>query len=135
MKEQRALLIHARVVAGHTLRTIGAEMGVDASTVLAWATFSPQMAQHYARARDTLTDIHEAELLDVARGEGKYAEMEPAARKILVDTLKWDLAHRRPKVFGDRVEQVHSGAVATLTPADVTPEVRDLILRHVMKDI
>lgn len=134
IREQRAILIHARVAEGETLRQIAKDMGCSAGTVLSWATFSPQMAEQYARARDTLTDIHEAELLDVARGVSQPG-LDPQSRRILVDTLKWDLAHRRPKVFGDRVEQVHSGAVATVAAADITPEVREFILRNVMKDI
>lgn len=135
LREQQALQIHARVAEGETLRQIAKSLGVAVSTVLRMATFSPAMAEQYARARDAVTESHEAELLEAARGQGEYAKMDPQSRRLLVDTLKWDLAHRRPKVYGDRVEQVHSGAVATLAPADVTPEVRDLILRHVMKDI
>jgi hypothetical protein len=41
---------------------------------------------------------------------GKY---DPSTARVLIDTLKWKAAKYYPKMYGDKVQQEHSGEVTT----------------------
>jgi hypothetical protein len=43
-------------------------------------------------------------------------------KRLQIDTAKWVLARRRPTVYGDRVEQHHSGAVGLSINIDLGGE-------------
>lgn len=60
------------------------------------------MAEMYMRARESSAEILENEALRVARSLNPVPRMFD--QRLLVDTLKWAAAKRRPKVYSDRLE-------------------------------
>jgi len=80
----------------------------------------------YARARDAQADRHFDEMADLER-ECKVGSLDPQAFRALLDSRKWRLARMRPKVYGDRNEVEHSGAVQMGLEVDLGPAVAGLL--------
>ncbi len=51
--------------------------------------------------------------IDLIMDEIKAGDIEAPAGRILIDTLKWKAAKYYPKMFGDKIQQEHSGEVTT----------------------
>ena len=60
----------------------------------------------YARAREEAADALADEALEVARGS---VPERAASDRLLVDTLKWTAAKRRPREYGDKVDLTNNG--------------------------
>lgn len=60
----------------------------------------PSLADDYAQARARGYAARADDLLDKASDES----IEPASRRIIVDTMKWELSKMLPKVYGDKLE-------------------------------
>lgn len=43
----------------------------------------------------------------------KAKEIDPASANVLIQTLKWKASKYYPKMFGDKIQQEHSGEVTT----------------------
>jgi hypothetical protein len=79
--------------------------GVGTRTFLAWST-EDGLQQVYVRAREAAADALADEALQVARG----AKNETAqADRLLVDTLKWTAAKRRPRYYSDKMDLTSDG--------------------------
>lgn len=97
-----------QVMAAVCLRIEGGELideaahaeGIDRVTVWRWAREDDTFGNMYARAREASAESLEMMALRACAGAERH---EPGAR-LLVDTLKWAAAKRRPKVYGDRLD-------------------------------
>ncbi len=105
-----------RLALGQALTTICADDAMPPyGTVLRWRTEREDFREMYARARedqaDTLVDeILEAVRADTDRDEfGRVDGGAVQAKRLMVDALKWRASHLKPKVYGDKVQQEHSG--------------------------
>jgi transposase-like protein len=106
---------------GASLRKAAAEIGVSAPTVLRWCEENPAFAEQYASARargyqllaDEIIEISDDASGDVVETEqGPRVDAERVARsKLRVDSRKWMLAKMLPKVYGDKLDLNHGGAV------------------------
>lgn len=106
---------------GESLRRAAKACGVDPSTVLRWKDAYPEFAQQYARSRGVGYELLADELLEISddsAGDYEDTERGPVAKpevvaraRLRVDTRKWMLAKMLPKVYGERVDLNHSGAV------------------------
>lgn len=129
-----------RIALGHSLREICRTDGMPAHpTVIAWARGNhPPVADfpdRYARARDIGLEIMADELIEIADDgtndwverrkqdgttETSFDQEHVQRSRVRVDTRKWLLSKRLPKVYGDRM--VHAGDPdAPLIPPDTRP--------------
>lgn len=90
---------------GETIRQIADDVGVSVGTVLNWVSM-PEHVERYARARDTASDIFEAEIIEAALASSPETA---SADKVKIDALKWVAARRSPKKYGDRVQAEVTG--------------------------
>ena len=65
----------------------------------------PALADEYAAARAMGYAARADELLDTASDE----RIEPASRRIIVDTMKWELSKMLPKLYGDKIDHTLAG--------------------------
>jgi len=97
-----------RIANGETLRAICDEDGMPArKNVIAWLSLYPEFRNQYARAREDQADSLAEEIIVKARN----ATSEDAqAVRVQVDALKWAAGKLKPKVYGEKVTQEHTGA-------------------------
>lgn len=53
----------------------------------------------------------------------KSGEIEPSTANVLIQTIKWRMAKWYPKMFGDKLQQEHSGEIKT-TPTELKVIIR-----------
>ena len=119
---QKAERICELITEGHTLRQISAQEGIDKSTILRWLRQQPEFRQAYSQAYELWAEMMASDLVDIASdGSNDFMDRETAAGRVervvdhehvtrsrlRVDTIKWLMAHRLPKKYGDLVR--HTG--------------------------
>lgn len=109
-REARAAAVVAAVLSGKSLRTAAIECGVPSATFLRWCSEDADLADQYARARDSMIDAMADDLMAIADKEpglnqfGSVDTGDVAHRKLQVDTRKWLLSKLAPKRYGERLE-------------------------------
>jgi hypothetical protein len=105
------------------------------STVFRWLGDDRYLAfrEQYARAREAQADAIFDEMLDIAddgtndwmerkREDGTIDEIvnhEHISRsKLRIESRKWMAAKLRPKVYGDKLDVAHTGAVAIVVSSE-----------------
>jgi len=73
---------------------------------------------------DFLKDIteeteSEIEEIDHVYDMLKAGELEPSVANVLIQTKKWTASKFYPKMFGDKVQQEHSGEIKGNTPPSI----------------
>jgi hypothetical protein len=96
---------------GLSLRKACAKAEVDPPRVLKLAASDDDFGQHYARARQLGWSL----LADDIEGVAEDMQIPADHKRIMVDTRKWMLSKMLPKVYGDRLDLIHSGKVTTGT--------------------
>ena len=116
-----------RIADGESLRAIcSAEEYPNKATVFRWLNKNIEFSDQYARAREAQADSLADELLDIAddgsndwmqrhndKGEaiGWQINGEHIQRsRVRVDTRKWVASKLKPKKYGDKVTNEHTGA-------------------------
>ena len=114
-----------RIADGESLRSICASDDMPAkSTVFKWLTQQKGFADQYAHAREAQADTLFDEMLDIAddarndwmerNGKddaGWEANGEHIQRsKLRLEDRKWMAGKLRPKKYGDKITQAHTGA-------------------------
>ena len=89
-------------------------LGIPYATVHNWAYLHPDFKEKYARAREIGDDIEFERLTELAMQEPPKAGkgMDTAWvnwKRLQIDTAKWMLARKRPKKYGEKVQQEISG--------------------------
>lgn len=116
-----------RVAEGASLRTACAEIGAKVPTFLLWCSKDKELAEQYARARETGTDAEFEDLDELQSQEpptdanGKVDQGWVAWRRLQVDTKKWALSKKAPKKYGDKLDidaKVAASVVIQATPQD-----------------
>ncbi len=85
------------------------------TTIWLWTRQIPEFLEQYHRAREEQADALAEEMVDVVRSDPVCTEMGNvdtglvAHNRLLIDTLKWRAARLKPKVYGDKVQNEHSG--------------------------
>lgn len=77
-----------------------------------WKREHNELFDLYTRSIQDKADSVDAQMDEIWEGcrLGKY---DPSTARILIDTLKWKAAKYYPKMYGDKVQQEHSGEVTT----------------------
>lgn len=133
-------LICERLANGESLRSICEDDGLPTkTTVFRWLKANEEFRDQYARAREAQADALFDDILDIAdnarndwmerRGEddaGWIANGENIRRSQLrIDARKWMAGKMRPKVYGDRILNEHTGKDGgPIETSDVTPAKR-----------
>lgn len=121
------------IAEGKTLREIAATDGMPAmSTIMSWLDGrQPAFTEQYARAREAQADKMAEDILTIADEEctmvrsDKHGSKDEdgagntevlfdatavARNRLRVDARKWLASKMAPKKYGDKVENVHTGA-------------------------
>jgi hypothetical protein len=129
--EQRAIVLE-RLEAGESLRKASQDAGVKSHVrVLDQCAADATFADQYARARAVGYEVLADELIEIADSRSprrvvksngdEIDEEDPAAvqrARLQVDTRKWMLSKMLPKVYGERLNVEHSGAVQNALSTD-----------------
>lgn len=94
--------------------------GVPKGTVQGWIAADAAMASQYALAREALLEHWAEEVVTVAdddpaqvvdqNGIARYDSAAVQHQRLRVDSRKWLLSKLKPKEYGDKVTQEHTGA-------------------------
>lgn len=121
--DQRRILLYVAAELAHSDRSLrsicrDAQVGVSPQTIIRWCDTHPELAEHYARAKEQQADYLAEQILEIAddssqdyktiERDGEMIEVvdhEHIQRsKLRVDTRKWIAAHLRPKRWGEKLE-------------------------------
>lgn len=108
--QETADLICAQLAEGKSLRSICSQPGMPShSAFLVWVRERPELAHHYARAREIGDEI-EFERLEELIDEpppndanGKTDAAWVTWQRNRIDVRKWSLAKKQPKKYGDKL--------------------------------
>lgn len=124
--QELADLICQELAEGKSLRAICAKDGMPVpATILNWAEAHPAFGEQYARARELGYQLLADEIVDIADTPvyGVETKVKPDGtrettegdmlghRRLQVDTRKWMLSKMLPKIYGDKLDLNHSGAI------------------------
>ncbi len=115
--DELAELICERIADGESLRAICEDDNMPSRRcVLYWLESNETFCAKYARAREAQADVMDDKILTVA---DKCTPEDAAAARVKIDAYKWRASKLAPKVYGDKQQVEHSGAVAfNATKAD-----------------
>ena len=104
-----------RLADGESLRSIcaGSEMPAKV-TVFKWLKNNEDFANQYARAREAQGDSLFDDVLTIAD-----TEEDAQKARVRIDARKWMAGKLRPKVYGDKVMNEHSGPDGAAIPHKV----------------
>lgn len=90
---------------GKSLRTIckGDDMP-SCGTVFRWLAERESFQEQYTRARETQADAIADEIIQIADDAS-----DPAKARVQIDARKWYAGKVKPKKYGDKVQNEHSG--------------------------
>jgi len=116
---EAAKQIVERVANGESLRQIIKTEGMPARFVIYdWLAKNKEFADQYARAREDQADTYADEIAAIADDP----EIPSDQKRIMVDARKWIACKLKPRKYGDRVTQEHTGADGGPIQAKVTLE-------------
>lgn len=88
-----------------SLQAILREEGMPSSAqVYVWLKENPSFAENYARARESQADV-DADSVALIRQKMLDGDYTPEQARVAIDSLKWSAGKRKPKVYGDRIQQ------------------------------
>ena len=102
-KQTRADAVVGFIHGGMSLRRAAEAAGVPTSTFLRWCSEDTDLADRYARARDSMIDAMADDLLTIA-DKPAADSVEAQKHRLQVDARKWLLSKLAPKRYGDRLE-------------------------------
>jgi len=114
MSEQLEPLFDAKEIAvvdhirfGGTCRNAKEAIGVGERTIFNWLSDPKREAfrQHYMRAREDQADAFADKIVEII----EHPALDPADKRVRMDALKWIAGKRKPKVYGDKVTNEHTG--------------------------
>ncbi len=105
------------------------------STVMEWIAKDTALAERYTRAKEVSTEVMADEIVDIADedvGTDENGRMDSAAvnrQRLRVDARKWIASKLKPKKYGDRVLNEHSGPngapIQVITGVPIPPPTQD----------
>lgn len=115
-----------RLIEGESLRTIClADEMPSKATICRWLATHDEFRDQYAHAREFQADTLFDESLDIADATGANAS-DVQRDRLRVDTRKWMAGKLRPKKYGDKIVNEHSGPDGT--PIATTQRVERVII-------
>ena len=125
--QETADRVLAGLAEGKSLRR-SCEGVIDPSYLLRWTEENPEFGQQYARVRARAYEMLADELVEIAddstgdsftdESGNERANTEVVARsRLRLDTRKWMLSKMLPKLYGEKIETTHKGAVGVILQA------------------
>jgi hypothetical protein len=102
--------------AGFGYRAIAPKYDVSIGLLAQWVAANPERSHACARAREESADQCDEEAEDLLRDAADPFELAKA-RELAVH-LRWRAKSRNPKVYGDKIQQEHSGEIGLLGLAE-----------------
>lgn len=111
------------IASGSSLVSACRDCEIGMTTVFRWLSEAPDFREKYTRAREAQAEHYAAEIVDIADEAEVQQVVTPdgvvdfkldatavARNKLRVEARKWVASKLLPKKYGDRVENVHTGA-------------------------
>jgi hypothetical protein len=92
-------------------------------TVYKWLRVHPEFVQNYTRAKEDQADYLAEECLEIADHDG----LEPADKRIRVDTRKWLASKFQPKKYGDKQFVETKDTTEEITDEDLNAKIIELM--------
>lgn len=102
-----------QIASGKSLVKICKAKKIGYSTVMRWLDEYAEFREKYAQARDIQADYYADEIIDIADSRA----LHPDDKRIRVDARKWKAGKLRPKKYGDKIHQEHTGPDGKPLPA------------------
>lgn len=96
--------ILALISEGYSLRKACLHVGKPLKTVWAWMQKDEEFRNHYTRAKEESGDADQDKLDEIAE-KVLTGEIDPQAARVAADIIKWSASKKKPKKYGDRIQQ------------------------------
>lgn len=133
--QEIAAKICERLATGKSLRTVCLDPDMPAmGTVFVWMGKHPEFKEQYAHAKEESADALAEEMFDISddgsndwmEAHKKNGEIDVVLDKehvnrsrLRVDTRKWYLSKIKPKKYGERIEQHHTGEINKMSDQEL----------------
>ncbi len=113
-------IICSEVADGFNIKTIlkSKDEYPDFTTWCRWKRNNEELRNLYVNAMQDKAES-EIEEIDYVYDMLKAGEIEPAAANVLIQTKKWTAGKFYPKMFGDKIQQEHSGEIKNTPPSSI----------------
>ena len=81
---------------------------ISLTTVYQWLKNNDELALEYARACEDRADTKNDKISEII-DKIEAGLIDPNAARVMIDAIKWQAAHERPKRYGDRIDVDHGG--------------------------
>jgi len=112
--------ICAEVAEGFNIKTI-LKSKPEYPTFQTWCNWKREHQELFDLYVKAMQDKAESEIeeIDHVYDMLKAGELEPSVANVLIQTKKWTASKFYPKMFGDKVQQEHSGEIKGNTPPQI----------------
>ena len=108
------------IESGKSLRYALKEVNLSSSTFFIWIEEDEIKSKHYAYVMDVRTELKfesiEQDYSEEPQRDPETGKIDSAwvqLQRLKIDAKKWELSKLKPKVYGDKIQQEHSGEVTT----------------------
>lgn len=99
------------IASGHSLCKVCKEIiKIDLTIVYDWLRNDDQFAKQYAKACEDRADTKNDRVSEII-DKVERKEIDPAAARVMIDAIKWQAAHERPKKYGEHQSIDYTGSV------------------------
>lgn len=92
----------------------------DRSTITDYMAKDTDFASKCARAREDHAEVMDDKILEVAE-KVERGVLDPKAGSVVISAYQWRASKLKPKKYGERIQQEHSGEVGIKTILVPTP--------------
>lgn len=109
-----------QVAEGFNIKTVLSSRS-EYPTFQTWCNWKRSNSELFDLYISSIQDKSESvdEEIDQIMSMLKAGELEPSVANVLIQTLKWKAAKYYPKMFGEKVQQEHSGEIKGNTPPTI----------------
>ncbi len=94
-------------------------------TVLSWRSDIASFSALYARAKQKQIEHMAEDIIDLSNDD----TLDPADKRIRVDTLKWLLSKLIPKTYGDKLDLTTGGEAMTVPAHQIDARVSSILMQ------
>lgn len=94
-------------------------------TVVQWQEQIPLFAEALARARDERLDAMSDDIIDISDDDS----LDPADKRIRVDTRKWLLAKLRHRTYGDKLDVTTDGQAMQSNSVNIDQRIQSIMMQ------
>ena len=150
--QELADIICERLASGESMRSVSRDNEMPAmSTLFKWIREDPEFSAQYDKAKLESADALVEDMLDIADNQveqpliveglplqvdGKIVMVKDAVSvqhaRLRVDTRKWAASKLKPKKYGDKIENIHSGNIGLtdMSEEELDKKIKQLEMLH-----